>query len=494
MRTILRSRIVRHVDSVLVLEFMQAEFNASNTSKLGAAEMLAVAARFNIAVPTKEDGAAYQNARKHGASSRLAMQQVEHSNRISGVDLGNIREAGSDLSVAGGGGLVESEEEIEAGESDDAAPVAVDVLDPEVEAAAEFDVRDILQTFAQNLSGVGPKLRALALRANVKPLAPAYDTSLSHGRVGKRVDMRTMKQANIPAPLVNAREDATRLAFYDSDAPAKDAAYVWPDFTAPLLAAMARGRNIFAVGPAGTGKTTFAEQVAAYYGREFVRISCDDQTEAATLVGMTLGKDETHKGVWQDGQLARAIRKPGAMILVDEPSVARAGALMVLQAVLDDNRALHVAETGEVVRVAPDVLFFFADNTNGTGDRTGQYEATRIINRATLDRLSQTVTFGYLDASTEAKALQARTKCSAKLANQLVKFAALTRTKAMDGTLRTGIGFRRLRALAECMSDGAGASFAFAVCVLNGATFEDAERLRQMWTAEFHPANAGVEA
>ena len=49
-------------------------------------------------------------------------------------------------------------------------------------------------------------------------------------------------------------------------------------------------------------------------------------------------------------------------------------------------------------------------------------------------------------------------------------------------------------ALAEVMTDGAGAAMAFNLAVLGTSTFEDAERLRQLWTAEFSHTQAGVDA
>ncbi|GKT30011.1 hypothetical protein ADUPG1_001340, partial [Aduncisulcus paluster] len=170
-----------------------------------------------------------------------------------------------------------------------------------------------------------------------------------------------------------------------------------------------------------------------------------------------------------DGQLAAAIRRPGSVILIDEPSVARPGALFVLQAVLDDDRAMHIPDTGEVIPVAPDVLFLLADNTNGTGDTSGQYEATRILNRATLDRLALTVRLDYMSPQQEAKALVNRTGIDGKRAAVLAKFAALTRSKADDGHLSHGVGLRRLVSLAKRLRAGIDANAAFQMAVLETA-------------------------
>lgn len=495
MRAILRSRFIRHVDAVLIAQHMQGAFGLTSTSQLAVAQCLELADKFNVSIPSRATGEAYDAYRKQGLSARQAMAKVEAQEVAAGVQLSNIRAPDADLSVAGGGSLADdTDDESAPAEAAEAAEAAEEA---EAEDPAEVDVRAVLKPFGRgDMAGFKAGLLALAVRAN-KPavaLPSTYDASRAHGHVAQLVRHASLKEVNLPAPLLNASEDATRMAVYDGKlSPAKDPDYAWPDSTAAIVAQMRRGRNVFLTGPAGVGKTSFCEQLAAYYGREYVRISCDDQTEAATLVGMTVPSADGGSR-FQDGQLAAAIRKPGALVLVDEPSLARAGALFVLQAVLDADRRLHVAETGEVIPVAPDVLFVLADNTNGTGDATGQHEGTRIINRATLDRCAITLPFTYLDNATETKVLQKRTKCTAALASQLVKFASLTRTSADDGSLRYGIGMRRLIALAEVMTDGAGASFAFNAAVLATSTHDDAERLRQIWTSEFNAAAAGVKA
>ena len=480
MRNLLKSRIARHVDAVMVAQYMEGTHGVTSLAALNAGPALDVAEHFNIAVPTRAEGEEYARLRKAGKTKAEAQAIAEAESRRAGL-LDNIRTPGANLAVAGGGALADDAED-----EDEDAPVAAPV-DP-VDAAADADVKAVFAAFGRgDMAAFGEMLRDLAKRANDKPLpvpvALPYDTS----KAGKRLHVATMTKVGIPAPVLNCADAETALPVYDgTNSPARDLDYVWPDFTAPILGALAAGRNIFTFGPAGTGKTTFAQQLAAFYGREFIRISCDDQTEAPVLVGMP-----TLTG-WKDGQLSAAIRKPGAVILIDEPTAARAGALMMLHAVLDDDRALHVQDTGEVIPVAPDVMFILADNTNGTHDPSGQYEGTRIMNRATLDRCSMTVAFGYMDEATEAKAIQHRAKCPSRLAAHLAKLAALTRVKAQSGELRTALGMRRLVALAECMRKGAGASFAFSVCVLNTSTPDDAERLRQIWLAEFNPAAAGV--
>jgi len=255
--------------------------------------------------------------------------------------------------------------------------------------------------------------------------------------------------------------------------------YIWPHpQTETALAQIARGRNIMLFGPAGTGKTEWAQQLAAKTGRPFALISCDAGTDGATLVGMTV-PDAAGGVTWQDGQLTRAIRTPGCVVCIDEPSVARAGALFVLQNVLA-NRVLFVSETGMRVPVASGVVFVATDNTNGTGggSRRG-YTDTNRLNAAFLDRFGVRVSIDYLPAKDEAQAIVSYTGCTVELAELLVNAAAVTRQAADAQTLQHGIGLRRLLSWAELLQDGIDPESAFCSAVLNCAAEQDREALRE---------------
>jgi MoxR-like ATPase len=182
---------------------------------------------------------------------------------------------------------------------------------------------------------------------------------------------------------------------------------------------------------------------------------------------------------WQDGQLTRAIQTPGCVICIDEPSVARPGALFVLQNVLA-NRVLFIAETGRRVKVAEGVVFISCDNTNGTGggSRRG-YTDTNRLNAAFLDRFGVRVRFDFMPADQERDILVSYTGCTPALAELLISAAATTRAAAEGQQLTAGIGLRRLLSWAELLTDGIDAEDAFHAAVLNCASEQDVETLRQ---------------
>ena len=273
------------------------------------------------------------------------------------------------------------------------------------------------------------------------------------------------------------------------DTPKVNDRYLWPHpQTETALSQLARGRNVMLYGPAGTGKTEWAQQLAARTGRPFALISCDTGTDASTLVGMTV-PDASGGVTWQDGQLTRAIQTPGCVVCLDEPSVARPGALFVMQNVLA-NRMLFIAETGRRVCVAPGVLFLTTDNTNGTGGgaRKG-YTDTNRLNAAFLDRFGVRVRVDYLPADREADVICAYTGCTPELAKLLVSAATVTRAAADNQQLSHGIGLRRLLAWSELLQDGIDAEYAFQSAVLNCAAEQDVETLREQCLLAYDQGN-----
>jgi MoxR-like ATPase len=477
-RTILRSRVRRHADAA-------AHLAARKVSDLSNADLLQVAMLLALDVPTAKECEAYDTSK--GRGDPLPVGAADAYAQINGLGGAGFLYTPSKANDAGADAADDAD--MTPAEAPDPVPAETQKEDPAAQRAERVRgfVRDLKVAILDgDFSAIETKLGTLFDAAD-KPAVirtiTAIDPSKIKGQVPQIIGRKTAQEAGIQTMHVNATR--TALDVYDAaDAPAIDANYVWPDETGPALAQMARGRNVMFYGPAGTGKTTFAKQVAAHFGRPFVRISCDDQTEASTLVGMTV-PDGAGGVKWQDGQLAAAIRRPGTIILVDEPSVARPGALFVLQAVMDADRSLHVAETGEVIPVAPGVLIVLADNTNGTGDTSGAYEATRRMNRATLDRLGVTVRLDYLTPDREAAVLRDATGCDRKVASTLATFAKATREGADAGTVSHGIGLRRLMALAELITDGVTPAMAFQLSCLETAPYDDREPLRQMWLAQF---------
>lgn len=493
-RTILRSRVRRHAGNGSVL-------NGRKVSDLSNADLLQAAMLLQLDVPTPEECTRYEIAKEKGDPVPLeAADRYASANGRGGAGMSDILASPTGATNAGtpdddekAGPNDEDELDLTPGQPTDGGKTegADRTDDPDADrikqaekVAAEIRAKLGVGDFVGFNSAL-VELAAKALEPKVIQAAPVQiDPSKIEGHIPQITGRKTAAQMGLRF-AIKVDDAATALDVYDApDAPAVDPHYQWPDETGVILETLAGGENVFLWGPAGTGKTSLPQQIAAHWKRPFVRVSCHEQTEAGALVGMT-APDPQEGAKWRDAQLAKAIRKPGTVILVDEPSAARPGAMFLFQSLLDD-RVMYIEETGERVPIAPGVLFVFADNTNGTGDMSGQYEGTRRMNRALLDRFAVTIPVTYMQPEKEIAALVAKSGCTKKQAAALVKFANLTRQKATDGTVSHGIGFRRLLSLAKRVSHGVDPSFAFTVCVLETAPFDDVEPLRQMWTADMN--------
>lgn len=378
--------------------------------------------------------------------------------------------------------------------ADDAA-LAQASADP-LDAAAERDFNELAGLWA-NMDPIGFKtrLRELTILAN-KPAveivrevivhapgagAQAPTVSAAFARPALPVSKRIGQTTSAELFGIAGKLGTVSMPVYDgTQSPAIDPDYVWIDATGALLACLFRhGKPIWLAGPAGTGKTSWAEQLAARLGRPFVRLTCTATTEAATLLGMTV--PSAGGGVtWQDGSLTAALRKPGAIILIDEPTVARSGSLYAFQSLLDGSRAVTIEETGERVAIHDDAVFIFADNTNGSGDTSGHYVGTGPISAALINRMGALELVDYLPAAAERAVLRAKTTAPAALATLLVDFARITRTKATSGDLSAGLGLRSLLSWAERLMDGVPADQAAHLAFINAAPADTVPQLLQL--------------
>lgn len=246
--------------------------------------------------------------------------------------------------------------------------------------------------------------------------------------------------------------------------------------------------NCWLAGERGTGKTEFVLQIAARLQRRCVRVNFDEAVERADFIGGNTIENGTVK--WSAGAIAKAIQHPGAIILLDEIGFARAGSIAVLHSLCErsPHRALTINETGQSIPVAPGVVFFCCDNSNGHGNTSGNFEDVRAQNSAFIDRFSFTLRFDYLRADKEAKLISTRTGLSAAAAEIIVGFATVARQKASAGLLTQPPSLRQLFALARAVKKGLPLSLAFRNAVVNkfhsdcegellgafGATFDEA--------------------
>ena len=235
-----------------------------------------------------------------------------------------------------------------------------------------------------------------------------------------------------------------------------------------LATAAEHEANVWLVGPSGSGKSTMPFQFGAYTGRPVTRIGFDRQTSTEVLIGgdrLVEGEAAgTMVSKWQDGLLIAAMKVPGMIIVLDEPTAAPAGVQMIIQQVTDEHRMYTIHSTGEVVHCAPGVFFVIADNTNGSGDETGQYAGTNVSNGALVNRFARMVRVDYLSKTQEVTALVNHTGIPKAAAEHVVDFVAqVRRLPELEGVV---MSLRQMVAFARTVKDGFPAKKAFEVAFL----------------------------
>jgi cobaltochelatase CobS len=245
--------------------------------------------------------------------------------------------------------------------------------------------------------------------------------------------------------------------------------------------------NCWLAGERGTGKTEFVKQLAARLGRRLFRINFDESAERAEFIGGNTIIDGTV--VWKPGAIVKAITYPGAIVLLDEIGFARAQSIATLHALCERtrDRAIVISETGERIPVAPHVVFFVADNSNGHGDN-GNFAGVRQQSTAFIDRFSFTLEFQYLPAADEAALIASRSGMTDTAARMLVDLVNVAREKARMGLLVQAPSLRQLFAWADATQAGLPVATGFKNAVINKFPSETAVELLGIYTATINEA------
>lgn len=118
-------------------------------------------------------------------------------------------------------------------------------------------------------------------------------------------------------------------------------------------------QNVYIYGPAGSGKTTAAKQVAEALGLQFGSICLTAGASETWLFGR-----QTANG-FIEGQFSK-LYKEGGVFLADELDAADANMLISINSAIDSDSMLNPM-SGELIKKHKDFIFIAAGNTNGLG-------------------------------------------------------------------------------------------------------------------------------
>ncbi len=112
-------------------------------------------------------------------------------------------------------------------------------------------------------------------------------------------------------------------------------------------------------GPTGCGKSHLVEYMAHKLKRPLVKVSCNEDTNSADLLGRFIIKNGDT--VWQDGPIARALRSD-AILYVDEIAEAREDVMVAIHPLTDFRREIYLDKTNEVLKASAQFMFVASFN------------------------------------------------------------------------------------------------------------------------------------
>jgi len=231
-----------------------------------------------------------------------------------------------------------------------------------------------------------------------------------------------------------------------------------------LVRTALRGKNIMMTGPAGSGKTLAGKYLGQVLKRpEFYFNLGATQDPRATLIGNThFAKDSGT--YFSESLFVKAIQTENAIILLDELSRAHPEAWNILMTVLDSGQRylrLDEADGAPTIKVASGVTFIATANIGN------EYTATRVIDRAMLDRFS-VIEMDQLNTEQEAQLLKLKfPNVSDAMIRAIAEIADSTRIEARQAMpkLSTTISTRVSVELTSLIADGFTLAEGSEVCV-----------------------------
>ena len=246
--------------------------------------------------------------------------------------------------------------------------------------------------------------------------------------------------------------EVNKVNIFNSSTPPKDF-YIDELKWKFLVRNIEKGKNIMMTGPSGCGKTDATFKAAEALGREVIYFNLGaTQDPRSTLIGNTHYNKDSGT-YFSESSFVSAIQKENAVILLDELSRAHPEAWNILMTVLDPiQRYLRLDEKDDspTIKVADGVSFIATANIGM------EYTATRVIDRAILDRFAL-IEMEPLSEENEFTLLKGKfPSIDDKVLNNLCSIVSSIRKEINSDTprLSTMVSTRNTIEIAELLDDG----------------------------------------
>ena len=277
------------------------------------------------------------------------------------------------------------------------------------------------------------------------------DTYLAAYQRGTRLGWKfiTKKEA---AQHLEIKAEVNKVNTFNSSTPPKDF-YIDELKWKFLVRNIEKGKNIMMTGPSGCGKTDATFKAAEALGREVHYFNLGaTQDPRSTLIGNT-HFSKADGTFFSEALFVKALQTKDAVILLDELSRAHPEAWNILMTVLDPiQRYLRLDEKDDspTIKVADGVSFIATANIGM------EYTATRVIDRAILDRFAL-IEMEPLSEENEFTLLKGKfPSIDDKVLNNLCSIVSSIRKEIYSDTprLSTMVSTRNTIEIAELLDDG----------------------------------------
>lgn len=228
------------------------------------------------------------------------------------------------------------------------------------------------------------------------------------------------------------------------------------------------------IGETGTGKTSVIRYLAFKRQQGYTRINMHGYNTPDELIGSKSVKGGAT--YYENGILTNAMLK-GHIVVLDELNATPPDCTFIIHGLLDDDKRIALPN-GDIIRPHKDFRFFATMNPD--------YEGTRALNRAFMDRFSIVLNVDILPPDQEQSLLIDRTAVDKGLAEKMVQLAWLGRKAYREHKTMMMISTRTLLQWAHLMTQGIENTTAYNIAVVNKAHGDEKEAFTDFFNLMFN--------
>ncbi len=236
------------------------------------------------------------------------------------------------------------------------------------------------------------------------------------------------------------------------------------------------------IGETGTGKTSIVRLLAFKRKQGYTRINMHGYNTPDELIGSKSVKDGAT--YYENGILTNAMLR-GHIVVLDEINATPPDCTFIIHGLLDDDKRVALPN-GDVIRPHKDFRFYATMNPD--------YEGTRTLNRAFMDRFAIVLNVDILLPDQEKRLLTDRTGIKDTIAEKMVNLAWLGRKAYRESKTMMMISTRTLLQWAHLMQQGIKPHHAFEISVLNKAHADEREAFKDFYEIVFKAKPDSTEA